>query len=343
MIENLKTKFKEELRKWAAKNIGSPFDQLNNVQQSRQMIHFFVSEILEKLNPGIVPDDEADIEASIVDGAGDGGADFLYRSDEGHVLLIQAKYRGKDTAVEAPENVGRFCDLPERLYLATKGKQKSFNDSLVGIAGSINWDEDTFHLYFITTGKTTPSVQDRVDQSITLIAGIPDFEDRITDFRYLDQTGLNIEIRNAIASTDFSTKPVIFSMLKDEENQPWCHFNQLGRDMYLGEVSGAALANLLETHRDSLFTMNIRDYLGDSHTNKQIKATALSDPTNFEFFNNGVTAVAGKITENKENQTLTCEKLSIINGAQTVKSWRARSRSATFSGENVAWEKRIDI
>jgi len=72
--------------------------------------------------------------------------------------------------------------------------------------------------------------------------------------------------------------------------------------------------------------MNIRDYVGDSKTNKQIIKTALSDPSNFEYFNNGVTAVAGKIVPDFKAKTLTCERMSIINGAQTVRSLLAATK-----------------
>ena len=66
--------------------------------------------------------------------------------------------------------------------------------------------------------------------------------------------------------------------------------------------------------------MNIRDYVGDSKTNKQIIATAVGDPGNFEYFNNGVTAVAGNIVPDLKAKTLTCDRMSIINGAQTARS-----------------------
>ena len=88
------------------------------------MVSFFVQEVLAKLLPGLVPEDEGELESCIVDGSGDGGADLLYRSDDGQVLIIQAKYRGKDAA-ESAESVGRVCDILERLYLGTRGKQQS--------------------------------------------------------------------------------------------------------------------------------------------------------------------------------------------------------------------------
>ena len=72
------------------------------------------------------------------------------------------------------------------------------------------------------------------------------------------------------------------------------HFEGEQRKLYIGEVAGGILADILQAHKASLFTMNIRDYVGDSKTNKQIIQTALNQPTNFEYFNNGVTAVVEK-------------------------------------------------
>jgi hypothetical protein len=148
-----KEQFKDRLLAWTKESLETDFSNLIPIQQSRQMIKFFVIEILEKLYPGIVPDDEGELDSCIIDGSGDGGTDLLYRTDDGQVLIIQAKYRGKD-ASESAEAVGRICDLQERLFLATQGKQHSLHKDLVELAGQIDWAEDTFRLYFITTGKS---------------------------------------------------------------------------------------------------------------------------------------------------------------------------------------------
>jgi hypothetical protein len=313
-----KEQFKDRLLDWSEAKLGTKFDNLNNIQRSRQMINFFVQEILDKLTPGIVPDDEGELESCIVDGAGDGGADLLYRTDDGHVLIIQAKYRGKD-ALESPESVGRICDVLERLHLATEGKQTSLNRDLLELAGQIDWEQDNFRVYFITTARSAKSVQDRVQQGLVHIEDLPDLEERC-EFYYLDHSLLNQELREAISAADFSDKPIVIPMIPDVRDNPWCHFESNNRELYVGEVSGSVLAQTLRTHKASLFTMNIRDYVGDSKTNKQIINTALNNPSNFEYFNNGVTAVAGKITPDLKAKTLTCERMSIINGAQTVRS-----------------------
>lgn len=320
----LKEQFKDHLIAWAEKRLDVPFGNLNNVQQSRQMIHFFVTEVMERLTPGLVPDDDGELESCIVDGAGDGGADFLYRSDEGQVVVIQAKYRGKD-ATETPEAIGRFCDFLPRLYLATQGQEQSMHADLLDLASQIDWIEDSFRLFFLTTAKTTDATRARVDLGIAPIPEIPDFEERV-DFRYLDHSLLNQELREALSSADFSSRPIVIQMLADSNENPWCHFVQGNRELYIGEVSGAVLADMLNGHKASLFTMNIRDYVGDTRTNKSIINTAVHDPENFEYFNNGVTAVAGTIDPDPENGTLTCQKMSMINGAQTVRSLLAATK-----------------
>ena len=90
--------------------------------------------------------------------------------------------------------------------------------------------------------------------------------------------------------------------------------------MYIGEVRGSHLGELYRQHRYRLFAMNIRDYVGETATNKGIVDTAIKEPDDFVFFNNGVSAVATQIEENSEGNSLRCRRLSVINGAQTIRS-----------------------
>jgi hypothetical protein len=333
----LKEQFKDRLVEWVKNRLEVKFDNLNNIQRSRQMISFFVTEILAVLIPGIVPDDVDEVDGAIVDGSGDGGADFLYRTDDGQVLIVQAKYRGKDGS-ETADSIGRFCDLLQRLYLASEGHQDSLHDDLIELATQIDWQEDYFRLYYITTAKINPgtAADDRTKQGLVQFPQAPGIEDRY-ELTFLDQTGLNATLRDALSSSDFSAKPIKIPMLKDSDGRPWCHFESDDREMYIGEVSGTVLATVLQEHRSSLFTMNIRDYIGDSKTNKDIIATATNQPENFEYFNNGVTAVAGKIAVDEKNSELICEKVSIINGAQTVRSLlKAMHRPGTKRSKPVS-------
>ena len=100
--------------------------------------------------------------------------------------------------------------------------------------------------------------------------------------------------------------------------------------MYLGFISGSEIAEIYRphTHRFRLFALNIRDWVGETGTNKGILNTAENRPEDFLFFNNGLSAVATGIDEDEENAQLSCRNFSIINGAQTVRSlFRAQSRN----------------
>jgi hypothetical protein len=67
--------------------------------------------------------------------------------------------------------------------------------------------------------------------------------------------------------------------------------------------------------------LNIRNYIGDTATNKAIKKTAVGLPEEFFFFNNGISALAEGIeADAKDPRILRCKNLSIVNGAQTVRS-----------------------
>ena len=88
---------------------------------------------------------------------------------------------------------------------------------------------------------------------------------------------------------------------------------------------------LFAEHKSKLFGLNIRNYIGDNGTNKTIRKTALEAADDFFFFNNGISALATHIrSDPKDPRILLCERLAIVNGAQTVRSLhKAHSLSAS--------------
>ena len=87
----------------------------------------------------------------------------------------------------------------------------------------------------------------------------------------------------------------------------------------IASVKRNPLINLFQQHKESLFTYNIRGYLGARGTiNKEMKQTIKDRPAEFFYFNNGISAIC---TEYKlEDNLLTAYDFQIINGAQTVGS-----------------------
>ena len=234
------------------------------------------------------------------------------------MLIVQSKYRGPDKH-EAPEDVTHFCEVIARLYDAFTKKLK-LNKKVTEALQDIDWQSDYFDLQFVTLGKVSQPLQDRAAKGPTLVKGLVDLDER-TELALLSEQELNVKLREALSAGEVLDQSVDIHFVLSADGAPWIHSESTsGRDLYVGEVSGSQLAELYRQYRYRLFAMNIRDYVGESKTNKGIVETATKEPDDFVFFNNGVSAVASQIEPDVTGNVLRCRRFSIINGAQTIRS-----------------------
>jgi hypothetical protein len=89
-------------------------------------------------------------------------------------------------------------------------------------------------------------------------------------------------------------------------------------------LNGVQVIELLK-NGTTIFNRNIRGFLGeDQDVNKSIIATAKDFPTEFYYYNNGITITCNKFeinsVVNNNNPIVTLTQPQIINGAQTVSS-----------------------
>ncbi|MEH2165650.1 MAG: AIPR family protein [Nostoc sp.] len=91
-----------------------------------------------------------------------------------------------------------------------------------------------------------------------------------------------------------------------------------------GQIDAQTLAEIWLANGESLFSKNIRSFVGLSDVNDGIQDTLLNAPHNFLYLNNGVTVLCHKIHKkpmggsDKSIGYFHCEGISIVNGAQTV-------------------------
>jgi hypothetical protein len=172
----------------------------------------------------------------------------------------------------------------------------------------------------------------------TLGPGLEDLKDRC-DLTLAEESDLNVELREAISAGEMIGEPITLTFVPNEEGLPWMKLDsEHSRAVYIGFVRGSEIAEIYRphNHRFRLFALNIRDWIGETSTNKGIVNTAESRPVDFLFFNNGISAVATSIDEDEDNSTLSCRNFSIINGAQTVRSlFKAQSRNAAAVRKTV--------
>jgi hypothetical protein len=321
----IKPLFREQMRDWVATERKVDFDALTDCQRSKEMARFFAEKIIQPTNPGLIPSVEEDVSAAVIDGTDDCGVDFLSH-EAGTVLIIQAKYSGPKKAnkrqPEPPDHFEYFCSVLSRLYAGPKAYK--MNRRLREAIADIDWDSANFQLYYITLRQPAQNSFAREQQGVQSLQDVGDLGERAT-LELLDEERLNIRLRDALSLADESGKPVSIRFSPDGSGRPWLQFEDptTNRTSYIGRINGSQVAEIFKAHKSRLFALNIRNYIGDNSTNKQIRKTATADPRNFFFYNNGVSALATRIepdANDKERRTLSCEQFSIINGAQTIRS-----------------------
>ncbi|HCJ50273.1 MAG TPA: abortive phage resistance protein [Gallionella sp.] len=91
----------------------------------------------------------------------------------------------------------------------------------------------------------------------------------------------------------------------------------------IGRIQVSEIAALMKTHGEKLLQRNIRSYLGlhGNRVNEGIRTTLQSDkPSDFYFFNNGLTLVCNDFSYNAlqgSDYQIKVENLQIVNGGQT--------------------------
>lgn len=193
------------------------------------------------------------------------------------------------------------------------------------VCAEIEWDNDTFEMYYITLRQLSTNQTAGDDHTIHQSADHRETldSDRVAVHLY-DEVKLNEELRDSLSLDEPTSRPAVVRFTANGTSPAYIALagDEDGRPCYIGRVSGAQLAVLfIQQQRSHLFNLNIRNYLGDNATNKAIRRTAEKSPKDFFFFNNGISALANRVEADDSDDTiLRCENLSVINGAQTVRS-----------------------
>lgn len=109
----------------------------------------------------------------------------------------------------------------------------------------------------------------------------------------------------------------------------------------VGRMPVTEVAALMRTHGDRLLERNIRRYLGlhGNRVNEGVRATLLSQqPSNFYFFNNGLTLVCNDFSYNalqSSDYQVRVENLQIVNGGQTCMTILKTSEALAAAGQTL--------
>jgi hypothetical protein len=280
--ESKTLKARDEFVHFAERFLDEKFVKLNAVQQSVALTHFYIKEIQNRVGSEI---SDEDLELDIVDAANDLGCDLIHR-DNNHVLLLQTKYRGAGTK-ESSESISHFQSLLKRL----SDPLLKANERLLDQLSSIDWKNESLELVYVTLGSLDNQARKIAEQKENYPDGNKDLETRCT-WTCLDETDLNENLRSALAleKGGADTKRALYP-IGTKAKRGLSSVIEVKAGDYRSFIMALDARQIIGAYealgRDALFSLNIRNFIGNTATNKEIVITARKTRTTLEPTDHG--------------------------------------------------------
>jgi hypothetical protein len=251
---------------------------------------------------------------AITDGSGDGKIDLLVTCQVGKTLrhhIINTKYTNdydRRSPVSFYDEITRYWQAfenkenrPDYLANAVREPLRPHYKKLFRL-----YDEGEAQLYFVTNHRANePQLKSISNYDVTIL--------------HLDEVLQYVaeHIEGAMPETDPLLLTGISNVLTPATNE--------------SEVpTSIVFARLIDFIRymesdpfDLLFARNVRLWLGNTETNKDIQTTFRNAPKEFAYSNNGITILCRKHTHDPGKQELRLVNPRVVNGSQTLHSVRS--------------------
>ncbi len=251
----------------------------------------------------------------VTDGFNDNGIDAVYFDSREKILsLVQTKWRHDGTGSIDKGDVLKFIDGVKSIII--KPDFDRFNQKIKNreneILEALYLANTRIVLLVAYTGqaKLSPDIQRVFDDFLDEV----NQPSEVLELRVLRQGNLH-----QIVASGTLGAPINFDVvLKDwgKIRDPYT--------AYYGLISATEVADWWNNYYPKIFMPNIRSFLGETEINQSIIQTLLSEPENFWYFNNGITALCSNISKKPlggnthETGIFECLDVTIVNGAQTV-------------------------
>jgi hypothetical protein len=325
---------RDELAAEARKELKKDFHQLGAKQQSVAATRFYIRNIYNQERSPL-PEDELD--DAIIDASNDLGCDLIYR-DNNLVTIIQTKFRAGGTS-EPIDSISHFLSTLVRL----RDPEQEPNKHLAEILNEVEWNRDNFELIYLTFG-------DIKGQALTVSHQQPQYPnigsnwEQRCQFRFLDSTAINIALRHAAETARNAAldREIKLYPVGQRGQRGAASVVEVKAGDYRSLIMSLDAKQLVNAYKhlsgDAMFSLNIRNYIGNTPINKRIVDSAENDTENFFLYNNGISCLATKIDTAPEH--ISVQGLQVINGAQTVKSLVNLSGNAERAGKSL-WVKDV--
>jgi hypothetical protein len=283
------------------------FAEEKNLDECEAFIYF----VLEKIK------DLSEEEAldCVIDGPYDGGVDVIYTNEEDkEIIILQSKFT-KDLDKQTLESgIKDLVRGVKHIFGEKKQNAPNLDDKIskLNLLGLLHSPDTKLKAIFITSSKVGENKEERRKLE-------RNYEKNLAKF--LKEKGFSIESKFEIL--DIRTLSEMLGEISGisevtfELNREF--FEKNDKSAVVLTIKGDQIGELVEKYGEDIFENNVRRFLGfRGNINKAIKRTLENDDERslFWYFNNGIVAICEnyKIEDNH----ITLENFSIINGAQTA-------------------------
>ena len=250
---------------------------------------------------------QMDIKSGFVDGAYDGGIDFVYQDGE-TMYLIQGKSSEK-LSIEDIKNVFyKMADTVQDFEENNNDKySKELNQAYINAYDSLN-DDKNIELVLFTNTELNPELNTKIIELSK--------NEKINNFIIKVYGKREIQVQETILyqNSDLISEDSIDIYLNKENTNNMLSYGEEG---IIVNVKASSIKNLYLKYKESgLFSYNLREYITQKSVDDGIDDTIKKEKDNFWFYNNGITIGCNDFR--KDGNKIKLYDFSIINGAQTT-------------------------
>ncbi len=278
-----------------------------------------------------------DAGSSIVDGGDDNGIDaILYSPTLKQMVIAQSKWIKAGIGEPDSAEVGKFCQGIRDLFNLNFDR---FNDKVrnkqTNIEHALEEFDTRYNIILIDTGDrglaehSQRLIDDLINEMNDAGEGV---SEPLVSFDRLNQGKIHSSLAINIGSSPIDLEIGLSHWGKTSEPHV----------AFFGMIATEEVAKWWQNYGRRLFEKNIRQVLGSTDVNEEIKQSLVNSPEKFWYFNNGITIVAERIEKSmiggssRESGTFKLNGAQIVNGAQTV-STIGRFAEARAGNLERAW------
>jgi len=256
---------------------------------------------------------------AVVDGGDDNGIDAIHYSPSlKQMTIVQSKFKQAGTGEPDSAEIAKFCNGIKDLFNLNFDR---FNSKVTvkqpQIEQALGEFDTRYELILIDTGNQGLAIHSQrlIDDLLAEMndAG-EDTQDQLVNFARLNQSKIHSSLAASAGAMPIDLEIGLSQWGKTTEPHM----------AFFGMISAEEISVWWETYGRKLFEKNIRQVLGVTEVNDEMKETLSNYPENFWYFNNGITIVCDRIEKSmiggssRDTGAFKLYGAQVVNGAQTV-------------------------